>query len=100
MAEVRLNGVDLGVVWKPPFAVDITSAARLGRNVLVLQVTNTWRNRLIGDYGKAAAERTTYVVPMLRKGQPWLPGGPGSKLSPAGALGPVVVRSVAVVPVP
>ncbi|HEX4267520.1 MAG TPA: glycosyl hydrolase [Steroidobacteraceae bacterium] len=100
MAEVRLNGVDLGVVWKPPFTVDITSAARLGRNVLELQVTNTWRNRLIGDYGKSAAERTTRVVPLLRKGQPWLPGGPGSTLSPAGVLGPVLLRSVAVVPVP
>ncbi len=99
MAEVRLNGVDLGVVWKPPFKVDITQAARRGRNVLELQVTNTWRNRLIGDYGKSAADRTTQVVPMLRKGQPWLPGGPGSTLSPAGVLGPVMVRSVAVVPV-
>ncbi len=99
LAEVRLNGVDLGVVWKPPFRVDITSAARRGRNVLELQVTNTWRNRLIGDYGKSSAERTTFVVPMLRKGQQWLPGGPGSTLSPAGVLGPVMVRSVAVVPV-
>jgi hypothetical protein len=98
MADVRLNGVDLGVLWKPPFTVDITNAARHGRNVLELQVTNTWRNRLIGDYGKSAAERTTFVVPMLRKGQPWLPGGPGSALSPAGVLGPVVIRSVAVVP--
>jgi hypothetical protein len=98
MAEVRLNGVDLGVVWKPPFKVDITWAARRGRNVLELRVTNTWRNRLIGDYGKSAADRATQVVPMLRKGQPWLPGGPGSTLSPAGVLGPVRVRSVAVVP--
>ncbi|MGA8093581.1 MAG: glycosyl hydrolase [Steroidobacteraceae bacterium] len=99
MAQVRVNGADLGVLWKPPFTVDITRAVRVGRNVLELQVTNTWRNRLIGDYGKSAAERTTYVVPMLRKGQPWLPGGPGATLSPAGVLGPVRVGSVAVVPV-
>jgi hypothetical protein len=99
MAEIRVNGVDLGVAWKPPFTVDVTRAARPGRNVLALRVTNTWRNRLIGDYGKAAADRTTYVVPMLRKGQPWLPGGPGTTLSPAGVLGPVMIRSVPGVPV-
>ena len=95
MASVRVNGTDLGVLWKPPFAVEITGAARAGRNTLTLRVTNTWRNRLIGDYDKSAAERETFVVPMLRKGQPWLPGGPGTKLSPAGLLGPVTVRSVA-----
>jgi (4-O-methyl)-D-glucuronate---lignin esterase len=95
MAAVRVNGIALGVLWKPPFAVEITQAVRAGRNSLTLRVTNTWRNRLIGDYGKPAAQRATFVVPMLRKGQPWLPGGPGVALSPAGVLGPVTLRSVA-----
>ena len=95
MAAVRVNGTDLGVLWKPPFAVEITAAVRAGRNSLALRVTNTWRNRVIGDYGKSIAERETFVVPMLRKGQPWLPGGPGARLSPAGVLGPVTLRSIA-----
>ena len=96
MAAVQLNDVDLGVLWKPPFTVDITRAARPGRNELRLRVTNTWRNRIIGDYGKPAAERTTFIDPMLRLGKPWLPGGPGTVLSPAGLLGPVTVRALAV----
>ncbi len=95
IAAVRVNGKALGVLWKPPFTIEITGAAHAGRNSLSLRVTNTWRNRLIGDYGKPAAQRETFVVPMLRKGEPWLPGGPGVKLSPAGVLGPVAVRSVA-----
>jgi hypothetical protein len=95
IAAVQLNGHELGVLWKPPFAVEITAAARAGRNSLTLRVTNTWRNRLIGDYGKPAAQRQTFVVPLLRKEQPWLPGGPGTALSPAGVLGPVTVRSIA-----
>ncbi|MGH8181587.1 MAG: glycosyl hydrolase, partial [Steroidobacteraceae bacterium] len=95
IAAVRVNGTALGVLWKPPFAVDITAAARAGRNSLSLRVTNTWRNRLIGDYGKPAAERASFVVPMLRLGKPWLPGGPRAALTPAGLLGPVTVRSIA-----
>lgn len=94
MVAVRVNGTELGVLWKPPFAVEITAAVRAGRNSLTLRVTNTWRNRLIGDHGKPAAERDTFVVPMLRKGEPWLPGGPGAEPSPAGLLGPVTVRSI------
>jgi hypothetical protein len=95
MAAVRVNGTELGVLWKPPFAVEITAAVRAGRNSLSLRVTNTWRNRLIGDHGKPDAQRDTFVVPMLRKGEPWLPGGPGVEPSPAGLLGPVAVRSIA-----
>jgi hypothetical protein len=49
LAEVTLNGRDLGVWWKPPFAADITSIARPGRNTLKVRVTNLWVNRLIGD---------------------------------------------------
>ncbi|MEX1118709.1 MAG: glycosyl hydrolase, partial [Terrimicrobiaceae bacterium] len=49
LAQVRLNGVDLGVQWKPPFQVDLTPAAKVGINHLQIEVTNLWPNRLIGD---------------------------------------------------
>ena len=49
LARVRLNGVDLGVLWKAPFRVDITRAARAGANNLQIEITNLWPNRLIGD---------------------------------------------------
>jgi len=49
IAEVRLNGADLGILWKPPFHLDITDAARPGRNSLEVAITNLWPNRLIGD---------------------------------------------------
>jgi len=39
----------LGVVWKPPFQVEITQALRRGQNKLEVRVTNLWPNRLIGD---------------------------------------------------
>ena len=48
-AEVALNGHDLGVLWKPPFRVNVTTAAKPGVNKLIVKVTNLWPNRLIGD---------------------------------------------------
>jgi hypothetical protein len=48
-AEVTLNGQSLGVLWKPPFRVNATAAARPGANRLEVKVTNLWPNRLIGD---------------------------------------------------
>jgi hypothetical protein len=96
LVEVWLNDQQVGVLWKPPFNIDITRAARTAKNKLRLEVTNTWRNRLIGDYGKEPGDRKTFVVPLLRLGKQWLPGGPGTVLSPAGLLGPVLVRCAAV----
>ena len=49
LAQVWVNGHDLGVLWHPPFRMDITSAIQPGHNVLRIAVTNTWQNRLIGD---------------------------------------------------
>ena len=49
IAEVHLNGRNLGVLWKPPFRVDITAAIHSGENNLEVLVTNLWPNRLIGD---------------------------------------------------
>jgi len=94
LAEVRINGRAVGTLWKPPFTIDITNHARNGLNSLEIAVTNTWHNRLIGDDGKD--HRVTTVVPMLRKGQPWLPGAQ-DPLAPAGLLGPAEIRPVAVI---
>lgn len=49
LCEVWLNGKYLGILWKPPFRVDITGAVRPGPNKLEVHVTNLWVNRLIGD---------------------------------------------------
>ena len=49
MSRVKLNGKDLGVLWKPPYKVDITEAAKAGENALEIEVGNLWPNRMIGD---------------------------------------------------
>jgi hypothetical protein len=43
------TGPILGILWKPPFRVDIASAAKPGPNHLEISITNLWPNRLIGD---------------------------------------------------
>jgi hypothetical protein len=49
LAEVIVNGKNLGILWCDPFRVDITAAAKPGDNSLEIRVTNLWVNRLIGD---------------------------------------------------
>jgi len=49
MATVKLNGKDLGVLWKPPYRVDVTGVLRAGDNALEIGVANLWINRMIGD---------------------------------------------------
>lgn len=84
MAQVRLNGKDLGVLWKPPFRVDITAAAQAGENRLELSVTNSWPNRLIGDSALPEKDRLTWVN--------WNPYTPNSPLLDSGLLGPVTIQ--------
>lgn len=50
IARVRLNGRDLGVVWTAPWRVALPPGLpRPTGNLLEVEVTNTWANRLIGD---------------------------------------------------
>jgi hypothetical protein len=49
MAEVTLNGKNLGILWKAPYRVDVTDAVKAGENALELSVVNLWINRMIGD---------------------------------------------------
>jgi hypothetical protein len=49
IAQVRLNGVDCGIVWAPPYRLDLSAAARNGRNDIEITVYNTAANALAAD---------------------------------------------------
>ncbi len=49
LAEVKLNGKDLGILWKPPYRVEVTGQLKATGNELEIKVTNLWPNRMIGD---------------------------------------------------
>jgi hypothetical protein len=49
MAEVKVNGKDLGILWKTPYCADISSAIQPGENTLEVKVVNLLINRQIGD---------------------------------------------------
>ncbi len=59
LAEVWVNGKNLGVVWTKPFRVDISSAVKVGMNEIEVSVINLWPNRLIGDAGLSKDKRFT-----------------------------------------
>jgi len=69
--EVSLNGKSLGVVWKQPFRVEITSAARAGANHLSVAVANAWSNRLTGDARSTSGRRYTRTNITNTEGIPW-----------------------------
>ena len=112
VAEVSLNGHDLGVLWMPPFRVNISDALKQGENRLEVRVTNQWSNKLIGDerfppsctgykleanFPKGimmdwyannepmpAGQRTTFCTADFYK--------PTDELMPSGLMGPVLVE--------
>lgn len=50
IARIKLNNKDLGVVWTAPWHVEIPGGVlKTSNNILVIEVTNVWANRLIGD---------------------------------------------------
>lgn len=49
VAEIKVNGKNLGILWKTPFRMDITGAVKTGQNTLEIEVVNLWVNRMIGD---------------------------------------------------
>jgi hypothetical protein len=81
LAEVRVNGQPCGIVWAPPFRVDISQWVKPGANNLEVDVVNFWPNRIIGDAALPTAERRTRTnIRKLTKDIP---------LMPSGLLGPV-----------
>lgn len=85
IATVKINGIDCGTAWTPPFRLEITKALKQGTNELEIEVTNTWMNRLIGDHRLPEHQRRTYTT------APWRLDG---KLpAESGLLGPVEIET-------
>ncbi|MGQ9800624.1 MAG: glycosyl hydrolase [Candidatus Saccharicenans sp.] len=59
IAEVTINGKYLGVVWLPPYRVEISGAVKSGLNQLEIRVANLWANRLNADSLRPESERFT-----------------------------------------
>lgn len=59
VAEVRLNGKKLGILWCAPWRVEITEAVKPTGNLLEVDVINLWANRVIGDLGLPVKNRFT-----------------------------------------
>ena len=49
VARVRVNGIDCGLAWAPPYRVQITNALRSGTNKIEIIVYNTAANALAAD---------------------------------------------------
>ena len=87
LARVKVNGFDLGVVWKAPFRVEVPAEyLHEGRNELEVKVINLWPNRIIGDLQPDAVRKWTYTA------SNWYTAD--SPLLPSGLLGPVSVSSL------
>jgi hypothetical protein len=83
IAEVIVNGQNMGTLWKTPFKLDITDAVKTGKNEVEIRVTNTWVNRLTGDAQPDVKEKITFTtMPFYRADSP---------LTPSGLIGPVKV---------
>jgi hypothetical protein len=81
IAEVSVNGKPLGILWKAPFRVEVSSALKAGANTLEIKVTNLWVNRLIGDQQPDVTKKFTYTAQQFYRAD--------SPLLPSGLLGPV-----------
>ena len=76
LAEVRLNGRSLGVLWSPPFRVEVTGALKSGSNTLEIEVVNFWPNRIIGDDALPKERRLTQTnIRKLTKDTPLMESG-------------------------
>ena len=82
LAQVTVNGQDMGTLWHPPFRVDVARALKTGVNTIKVKVANLWVNRLIGDQQPGAKPITWTAMPTYLADAP---------LRPSGLIGPVTL---------
>lgn len=83
IAYVKVNGKVFRPLWCAPYSLEIGESLKAGENVLEIDVTGTWFNRLVYDASQPEEMRKTWVI-----------AGPkaGMELRPTGLMGPVTLR--------
>ena len=84
IAKVFVNGTPVLTLWCEPYRCRLDGFTRKGRNALRIEVTNTWRNRVIYDLGQPEKSRKTWILY-----QPRYNPKPTDPFSPSGLIGPV-----------
>lgn len=95
VGEVWLNGHSLGIVWAKPYRVEVTQFLVPGLNKLVVEVANTWSNRIVGDALTGQKFTQTHIPNTIIKGVnrtrvAWK----DVPLIPSGLIGPVKLISL------
>jgi hypothetical protein len=86
VAGIHINGSLLTPLWKQPYSARIDSYLHPGDNVLEVDITNLWPNRLIGDAQPGISHRYTWTNIKTFKSS--------SPLLNSGLLGPVTLTPV------
>jgi hypothetical protein len=76
----------MGIVWEPPFRINVTDGLKQGENNIEIKVTNLWVNRLIGDQQPGMVKKITYTTMAFYRAD--------SPLMPSGLMGPVRIISI------
>jgi hypothetical protein len=76
VGDVWLNGKHLGITWTKPHRFDVTGVLKPGDNTLIIEIANTWSNRLTGDAitGEKNTEtniKTTNIKGLNKVYVPW-----------------------------
>lgn len=91
VARIRVNGTDLTPLWKQPYSARIDDLLHPGDNLLEIEVTNLWPNRLIGDAQPGVTHRYTWTnIKAFTASSPLLTSG---------LLGPVTLNAIYVQPI-
>jgi hypothetical protein len=75
--QAKVNRKSCGIVWCPPWRVDVTDAVKPGENKLQIEVVNFRPNRIIGDAGLPPDQRLTRTnIRNLKANTPLMESGP------------------------
>ncbi len=101
LARVTLNGKTLGTVWSEPYRVSIPAGVlKETDNLLEIEVSNVWQNRLLGDWQPEDRDaRTLQWKNGMLEGKSYSAGRytfstmtvSTGRLFPSGLLGPVQI---------
>ena len=82
IANVKLNGKEIGGLWTAPWRLDLSDHLKNGNNSLEIEVANLWVNQLVKDAFIDIKQRETWMLIDHSYDK-------NSALPPSGLIGPV-----------